>query len=131
MSHQNVDIVRAHVEAAKRGDWRAALESYDEAVVLDQSLMPGGGIHHGKSGVREFFTEWFGAWEDLSLELERVIDAGERVIAVMRISGRGRDSGVDVSVRAVDAFTLREGKIVQQVGYPEADEALAELGIVE
>jgi ketosteroid isomerase-like protein len=129
MSRQDVEVVRAMVEARKRGDFQAAPQAYDDAVVLDQSRMPAGGIFRGKEGVSDFYTQWFGAWEALEFAIERIVDARDHVVLVIRMTGRGRSSGVDVSIRAADVFTLRDGRIVHHVGYPDAAEALREAGV--
>ena len=56
MSQENVEVVRRIIEAAQRGAWDTAIGGYDEAVVLDQSRMPGGGIYYGHQGVRDFYV---------------------------------------------------------------------------
>jgi ketosteroid isomerase-like protein len=129
MSVQDVEVVTSMVSARRRGDLAGALGFYAPEVELDQRRMPAGGIYHGRAGVDEFYTQWLGTWRDLSVDIERVIDAGEHIVAVVCLSGRGRGSGVGVEMRAVDVFKVRDGQIVHQVGYPDADEALGELGI--
>jgi ketosteroid isomerase-like protein len=81
--------------------------------------------------VREFFSDWFGAWRDLRFDNERLIDAGDRVVLVTRMTGRGRATGAEVSIRGADVLTFRDRKIVSHVGYPDADEALKAVGLEE
>ena len=47
MSQENVEVVQTLVAASQRGDWEAALDTYDPAVELDESRMPDGGVYHG------------------------------------------------------------------------------------
>jgi len=129
MSEQNVQAARGMVDATRRGDWESALGTYAEDVVLDMSRMPGGGIHRGPSGVRDFYTEWFGAWDDLQVDPERLIDVGDAVVMVIRVRGRGRTSGATVDIRAADFFEFENGMIVRHTGYPDAAEALREHGL--
>jgi ketosteroid isomerase-like protein len=117
------------IEAAQRADWDLAMSGYDPEVVLDQSRMPDGGIYHGHAGVREFYARWFGAWDDLRMAPKRFIDAGEDVVVIMEIRGRGRGSGAEVAMRSADVRTIRNGKIVRHVAYPTGSEALEALGI--
>jgi ketosteroid isomerase-like protein len=126
VSEDNVRIVREMVAAVGRGDFESGLRRYAEDAVLDMSRMPGGGIHHGPDGVRGFYTEWFGAWDDLQVAPERFIDARDGVVMVIRVRGRGRTSGATVDIRAADFFEFEDGEIVRHTGYPDAEEALRE-----
>jgi ketosteroid isomerase-like protein len=130
MPEDNLAIIEAVIAASQRGDWETALAAYDADAELDQSRMPDGGIYRGPHGVRDFYTNWFAAWEDLEIEFEgaRALPDG-RVISLIRLSGRGRASGVPVSLAAADVFTLRDGKIVHMDAYPERDEALKAVGL--
>jgi len=127
VSEQNVEIVEALVAASQRGDWEAALEKYDPAVELDMRLMPGGDLTVGREAVRSFFTHWFGTWDRLEIKPERFIDAGENIVAVLRIAGVGKGSRIETSMRTADVMTVRNGKVVRHVGYPRAEEALVAL----
>lgn len=129
MSSETVEIVRRVNDAFRAGDWDTSLEAYDEEAELDTSRMPGGGIHHGREGVRRFFAGWLGAWERFDAERLELIDAGEAVVMLSRLSGVGKGSGAEVAMRSADVFYFEGGKIVRHVGYPDADEALAELGL--
>jgi ketosteroid isomerase-like protein len=132
MALENVEIIEGMLEAAERGDWDTTMAAYDPAVELDQSRFPDGGIYSGREGVRKFFEEWFGAWEELRVESQGVVAVPDgRVISLIRISGRGKESGVEVTMEAADVFTLRDGKVIQMTGYPERAEALEAVGLSE
>src|SRR5919106_1537949 len=118
MSQENVELVKAMITAAQRGDWDAAMEAFDPNVELDQSRMPDGGTYTGSRGVWTFYEKWFGSWEEFRFESEGVIPAPDgRVISLIRVSGRGKGSGIDVAMESADVYTLRNGKVVQMVGY--------------
>jgi ketosteroid isomerase-like protein len=133
MSQENVEIVRRIVEAAQRGDWDAAIAEYDEAVVWTRGewRMPDGGIYYGHEGVRDFYTGWVGAWDDFHISLERLVDAGDRVVDINEVSGTGKGSGAPVSMRTGNVWTLDDGRVVRHVGYPDAAEALEAAGLRE
>jgi ketosteroid isomerase-like protein len=132
MSQENLEVVQALVAASQRGDWEAAIDNYDPRVELDMARMPDGEIHSGRDAVWDFYRRWFGTWERLTITPEQFIDAGESVVVVVvRIAGVGRRSGVETSMRAADVMTLRGGKVIRQVGYPDASEALEALGLPE
>jgi ketosteroid isomerase-like protein len=132
MSEENVERVRLWMEASRRGDWEAALSVYAEMVVLDETRMPDGGVYRGRAGVREFFTAWFGMWEKLEIEPEKILDVDEKdVLVISRVTGTGLGSGVTATMEVADLMTLEGGEIVRQVAYPNATEALASLGLTE
>jgi ketosteroid isomerase-like protein len=131
MSEENVEVVRRVVEAAERGDWDAALAHYDQAVVLDMSRMPDGGIYHGHEGVRDFYIGWLGTWDDFRVEPERLVDAGDRIVDVNEVIAIGRGSGAPVRMRSGNVWTVENGKVVRHVGYPDASEALEAVGLSE
>jgi len=131
MSEENVEVVRGIVRAFRAAEWDAALSAYATDAELDLSRMPGGGIYHGPAGVREFYTGWIQSWERFEAEPLEFIEAGDEVISVMQISGIGKDSGVPVAMRPADVYTLDGGKVVRQVGYPDASDALEAAGLSE
>jgi ketosteroid isomerase-like protein len=131
MSQENVEVVRGIVEAFMRRDWATALTGYDEAVELDQTRMPDGGVYHGHHGMREFYGRWIGSWEDFRANPVEFIDAGDEVVVIMEISGTGKSSGAAVMMRSADVYTVTGGKVVRHIGYPEASQALEAAGLEE
>jgi uncharacterized protein len=93
--------------------------------------MPGGKTYHGHEGVREFYVGWVGTWDDFRIKLERVVDAGDRVVDINEVSGTGRGSGAPVRMRTGNVWTVEHGKVVRHVGYPVASEALEAAGLRE
>ena len=55
-------------------------------------------------------AEWFGAFTDLRVDIEELIDAGDRVVAVLRLHGRVRDSGEEVEMAETHVITIHNGK---------------------
>jgi ketosteroid isomerase-like protein len=94
-------------------------------------MMPDGGVYHGREGVREFYSRWFGSWDHFHMEPERIIDAGDEVVALMEVRGKGRGSGAEVIMRPADVRRIEHGKVVRHVGYPVAADALEALGLRE
>jgi ketosteroid isomerase-like protein len=129
MSRENVEVVQRIIAAFMRQDWATALNGYDEAVELDQSRMPGGGVYHGHEGMRRFYARWIGSWDEFEANPVEFIDAGDEVIVILDISGTGKASGAAVAMRAADVYTVAGGKVVRQVAYPDASEALEAAGL--
>lgn len=66
----------------------------------------------GIDAVRQWWREWCAAWETLQFEYE-LVDAGERVVALLDLGMRGRSSGIEVpSAKVAWVSTLRDGLMV-------------------
>jgi ketosteroid isomerase-like protein len=79
-------------------------------------------------GVRSWMLDLYSGWEKVDLSCEELIDAGEQVIAVLSVRGRGRVSGIELEYRPAGVWTLRQGKVVRVVWFPARDEALEAVG---
>jgi ketosteroid isomerase-like protein len=98
---------------------------------FSESLGPDQGIYKGEDGVRKLFEAYWAAFESLSIEAEEFIDAGAEVVAVVRVRGRGRESGVDVDARGPHIWSFRDGKVVGFMLYQDMEEALEAVGLSE
>jgi len=125
----NVEIVRSIIAAAP--DWEAVRSMLHPDARLDQSRIPDGGVYEGREAFGQFFRRWFGTWDDLRLTPERFIEQGDSVVVLLTVEGRGKGSGVRVGVKAADVWTVRDGKVVSLVGYPDRAEALEAVGLSE
>ena len=132
MSQENVEVVRRGVEAFSRGAWEESVKLMDPAIEWhDAPDLPGAQTYRGREGV---LAQWRGmseALDDFSVEVERFLDAGDRVVVFLRSRGRGRISGIDVSRKLVQVCTVRNGRVTEIVGYDDPTKALAAVGLSE
>ena len=132
MSIENVEIVRRTVDAYPSGDVEAVLADYDPEVVFDvSSARPEGGVFWGREGVEEGIQAWVGRWAEYRFEVEDIIDAGDRVLMIIREFGRGEGSGVEVNQHTFWVQTMRNGKIVRAKLFVDRDQALEAAGLRE
>ena len=131
MSEENVEVVRRHIDAYLSGDNEVALDAYDPEVEFDVSIRPEGRVYRGRAGVIEAVRTWEGTWRGYRVEIEEIIDAGEKVVVVDRQSGRGRESGTKFEQQTAWVYTLRNGKITRVVWFPTRAEALEAAGLSE
>ena len=66
-----------------------------------------------------------------SCAFHELIDAGDRVVALVRLAATGRGSGIEVTQRFATVLTLREGKVVKLISYATRAEALEAAGLSE
>src|SRR5829696_1777876 len=134
MSEENVKTVRDAAEAFKRGDldtWAGYLADDIDHRTAEGAPDDPGPIH-GKDAVRAYVQDWQDTFDDFVSEPVELIDAGEdNVVAVTRISGRAKLSGVETDLTYAALYTLRDGKIVRGREYWTRDEALEAAGLRE
>jgi ketosteroid isomerase-like protein len=123
MSEENVEIVRKGVDAFNRGDYEEALAVLDQDVewhVPDVAALdaPASGMVRGRKRVAEVFARWLGAWDPFSFEVTEILGHGEQVFLAGLQVGRGRHSGLDVSVPTFHVCTLRDRRIVVDADVP-------------
>jgi ketosteroid isomerase-like protein len=123
MSQENVEVVRRAWEAFDRHDNKSALRLYDPEVEIHVGLT-GGEVYRGLVGVEDFFRDWLATWDDYGSQVEEWIDAGDDVIAVIRVWGRGRQSGAVVEERQAHVWTLRHGRLWKLRRYETRAEAV-------
>jgi ketosteroid isomerase-like protein len=136
MSRENVEIARRAVEAATRRpkpDFAAvnALYHPDHELVGWVAGPDQGQTFRGAEGFRDWLTANEEAFEfESRLEQARALDQ-ERVLLVMTLSIRGRQSGVAYEQRTGSVVTVREGKVVRTENYPSPEEAIQAVGLRE
>ena len=127
MSRENVDLVRDMCEAFLAGNLLGSLETLHPDVVWHGTI---GGLDemrtaHGHHEVIEGFAESIRDWERHSLEVERYIDAGARVVVFWHENGRGKASGVEVRNHFCQLWTISEGVPARMHEYATSEEAFA------
>jgi ketosteroid isomerase-like protein len=131
----NVEIVRRiyrdfgqlWTEPAQLEDLRRYVHPDVEIDLRRRELNPA--VYRGYEGMRRSSEEVREVWEGWRIEAERVEGAGDRVVAIERYGGRGRESGVELEGRAAAIWTLRDGRVLRlEVGVP-VEEAYRALGL--
>jgi ketosteroid isomerase-like protein len=128
---ENERRVHESLRAMERGDveWIAAQAHPDvEFINPPYALEPG--TRTGIEGVRNAFRNMLDAFEELRFESERVIDLGDRVIALGMWTGRGKGSRYRFDpLPYAFLITLRDGQLISYEWFNEHAEALAAAGI--
>ena len=92
MSQENVEIVRAHIEAFLH-DAPRALSFFDPYVVIDWSRGPDLDfeVAYGHEAVAQAVARFVGAFDEYAYAVERLTDLGSgAILAAVTETGRGR-----------------------------------------
>jgi ketosteroid isomerase-like protein len=129
MSQENVEIVRAAVDAMSRSDIGAVLEHAAPDFELDfsRAMGPTRGVY-GIDQMQHFWDDFADQWEHLRVEADEFIEAGEHVVTPLTNHFRGR-GGIEVQARPALVWTIRNGAIERVSMYQERQDALEALGL--
>jgi len=132
MSQDNVEVVRRLIEHWEQGDWRWGREIFDEEceAVFSASWFPEADRYRVGADALRAWTGFTEAFETFEVRLNRIIDAGDQVVALTHLQARGQASGAAVDALTGGIFALRDGKIVRYV-LTDARDALEAAGLRE
>jgi ketosteroid isomerase-like protein len=132
MSQENVERLRAAYTAF------AGRDTYSIAALATDYLHPdfelettfAGTTVKGFEGLQDFISE---VQESLGYVPvpEEFIDLGEQIVAVLRVSVRGAQSGVPVTSQVATVWTIEDGRAVHAKAFTSRAEALEAAGLRE
>jgi hypothetical protein len=94
---ENLEVVRSIYAGWERGDF-GATEWADPEIEFVYSGGPEPGRWTGLVGMSEGWRDWLRAWTDFRAEpVEYKVLDNERILVLVRNSGRGRTSGLNLS----------------------------------
>jgi uncharacterized protein len=128
MSQENVDKARHFIAAYNRRDFDAAVESFDPELEWVLPARQSSDSCRGPDEVKRFWEEIDATFEELKLEPQEFVDAGDRVATRLRYYGRSK-SGAEIEEEMYhQVATFRAGWIVRLEYFSEWSEALDALG---
>jgi ketosteroid isomerase-like protein len=130
MSQENAQLTREAFEHFRDTGEPALHLIATDVEVYDHDIMDGED-YRGHDGVRRWLSDWAAAWAEFAMEPEEFIDAGDRVVIVVRMTATGRSSGVSIDRQDAMVQEWRDGKIVRFDYYNNRDAALTAAGVEE
>jgi ketosteroid isomerase-like protein len=131
MSQENVEVVRRVLE-----EFIATRQFSDEVavdVVWDMSSFqgwPDRSVFHGLEGFTRFLSAWIEPYDEWSMDLEQILDAGgNQVVAALVQRGRLRGSTSVVGLRYGIVYTVEDGQVRGAKVYTTPEEALEAAGL--
>jgi ketosteroid isomerase-like protein len=113
-----------------------SLRDLSELVAPDVELIPPNRSPDSApvKGMQEVRAWWVDQREtvgNLSIEVEKLIEAEEFILALIRLRIRPHGADADFELRIAHLWTLRDGKLIRCEIFPERDEALEAAGLRE
>ena len=128
MSQTNAERVRAGYEAFNRGEVDVALAGFHPDVEWSVlGILPDPEHYRGHEAVRRFWATWEETFAGFRIEVEEVIEVGDRVLVLIAASGRGSGSGAPVRSPTFGQIWTFEDDLVRRVEMltePEARDAM-------
>jgi ketosteroid isomerase-like protein len=123
-------VRRAYDEAWNSGDLEGLLELAHEDIVL----RPSGRIvdlqheYHGHEGIRNYWRDVHAPWDELTIDVAKVVQHGDSVLVLFRFRATARD-GMKVDAKFGQCGTLRDGRVLELVAYPDWESAAEAAGL--
>jgi|SRR5215211_2384484 len=132
MSQQNTEVVRDAHKALNSGNIDALIRLCDPGFRLDMSdrvINPA--VYDGHDGIRRFYAEVREVWESYTWEPEKLIGSRDQVLALLRSSGKGRGSGIELERRTAMLWTVRGEQLTSLRFFRDRSAALEAAGLPE
>ena len=112
-------------EAWNRGQPDAASDVLDPAFEI---RLPDTGMNtgtfRGRDGMQRFLDSYLEVFEFFRFDLEGLEEAGDRVVALVHVTARGRGSGVEVELRPAHVWSFDGDRAIAVDVVPEREDAL-------
>jgi ketosteroid isomerase-like protein len=132
MSQDNVELVRAFLEAFARRDVDSMLALWHTDAEWRPALTPGGmegNTYVGHEGARRWLAEVAEAWETLDVIDPSFQSVGDRVLVLARVRARGPESGAEIETELAQLWEIEGGKARRATGFMSHAEALEAVGL--
>jgi hypothetical protein len=132
MARENVEVIRRGLDAFAERDLEAWLDCFDPAVEVNEDpSIPDAGSYRGHDGLMQWLHVMERNWDRFEVDGEAFVEAGDDVVTLTNVSGRGRTSQIEIQGRFGSVFTLRDGRVVRWRIYAAWGDALEAVGLRE
>jgi ketosteroid isomerase-like protein len=126
----NVRLLRHGYDKLNEGGIDAAIHLIHEDALLEEpSDWLDRSVMRGREGVRDWFAAQYEVWDRVEFEPLEYIDAGERVVVVVRLTARGRESGLELDALFMHVWTIRDGLAAELRAFTDKQAALEAAGL--
>jgi ketosteroid isomerase-like protein len=130
VSRDNLEWVRKGHEAWARGDLRTVERLMRGRLSEDFEIHPIylGQVYKGLRGMRRMWADAAAVWEDYQSETDEIVDLGDHVLVVGRVTGRGAGSGVPISQPVAMLWSFEGDKATRAESFTSRQAALDAIG---
>jgi ketosteroid isomerase-like protein len=146
MSGENVGLIRSIYDMLPAGDFAALLDDEEataevtaaleqfvdrevEVSLFGPSYTQIRETSRGIDGYAALWRDWLRPFHSYRIELERMIDLGDRVLVLTRASARVEPGSPEIVNAGATIFGVREGRVTTVDSFLDRDEALGAAGL--
>ena len=104
---------------------------FDPEVTFEDMALPdhAGETYRGVDGVIRATERWVEPFEEMTIDLERIVGSGDSLVSIHRWRARARHTGIAFDEPLAIVWTFREGKVIHFRSFRDPDEALEAAGL--
>jgi len=126
----NEEPAHRFADAITRCDRDAAVAVCHPEIEFRSVLGISGRAYAGHEGIRRYLDDVESAWDEWRVEVERVSEGPDgRVAILMTMHARGKESGAALAERTGHVWTLRDGRLLRNEPYRDAEQAFRAIGL--
>jgi ketosteroid isomerase-like protein len=129
VSEENLAAARELYARVNRRELPYDLISEESEFEQTSALLGTAGHYRGLDGGRRMLEELWEAFEEIRWEEIRMEAKDDKVVALMRVVSRGRESGVETEALVAHLWTIRDGIALRMETPGSLDAAYREAGI--
>jgi ketosteroid isomerase-like protein len=132
MSQENIEVLRAQIDALNRRDLDAWLEGFDPDVEFSMpSEWPDHQEGRGRGAAMASMQMALDVAEDVRIEVQYIteLDSPDRLLVNTHIAATGAGSGVPLEFDRYDVITMRNGKVIRAEIFLNSEQALHAAGL--
>jgi ketosteroid isomerase-like protein len=146
VSSDNVGLTRRIARLARLDDFGAAFQDEESVQAVRSALAPfldrefefemlgpeyaqGGASGHGVEEYLAAWREWLGPWESYRIEAEEYLDAGDKVVMLVRQLGTTKMGGAPIENRGAAVFSFSAGKLTRIEFHLDRERAMKAAGL--
>jgi ketosteroid isomerase-like protein len=108
---------------------RLAEPDFEVTMVAPESAGGGTFEDRGADGFTRLWEDWSEPFAALRIEIEKMIDAGDQVVSLVRQAGRTKTGSVEIEDTSAAVWTVKNGRLSRVDFYLDQEMAMRAAGI--